>query len=165
MIQLVTNKDRQPIQQLIIALVPTTIQVTTNLPTYVPKGFTHQPLDGGQPGDSPRRNPPKGPPFNPHVRSYGWPTPNLHMFIPPWYQPLIVQLVPNSITKLPYRKLQYPTYVKNTNPNAHIRVFKKAIKVNGETMEADIIDLFSFTLMDSIFEWGENYVQDLYDNT
>jgi len=84
------------------------------------------------------------------------------MFIPPWYQPLIVQLVPNSITKLPYKKLQY---VKNTDPNAHIRVFKKAIKVNGETMEADIIDLFGFTLMDSIFEWGENYVQDLYDNT
>jgi hypothetical protein len=41
MVQLVTNKDRQPIQQPVIALILTTIQVTTNLPTYVPKGFTH----------------------------------------------------------------------------------------------------------------------------
>ncbi len=57
-------------------------------------------------------------------------------------------------------KLQYPTYVKDTNPDAHIRVFKKAIKANGETMEVDIINLFRFTLRDSIFEWGENYVQD-----
>jgi len=41
----------------------------------------------------------------------------------------------------------------------HIRVFKKVIKANGERVEADIINLFGFTLKDSIFEWGENYVQ------
>jgi hypothetical protein len=56
MVQLVTNKDKQPIQQPVIALILTIIQVTTNLPTYVPKGFTHQPLDGGQPRDSPKRS-------------------------------------------------------------------------------------------------------------
>ncbi len=39
-------------------------------------------------------------------------------------------------------------------------MFKKAIKANGETVEANIINLFGFTLKDSIFEWGENYVQD-----
>jgi hypothetical protein len=39
-------------------------------------------------------------------------------------------------------------------------VFKKAIKANGETMEANIINMFGFTLKDSIFEWGENFVQD-----
>jgi hypothetical protein len=50
-----------------------------------------------------------------------------------------VQHVPNLVTKLPYRKLQYPKYVKNTYLDVHIRVFKKAIKVNGEIMEADII--------------------------
>ncbi len=27
-------------------------------------------------------------------------------------------------------------------------------------MEADIINLFGFTLKDNIYEWGENYVQD-----
>jgi hypothetical protein len=39
-------------------------------------------------------------------------------------------------------------------------VFKKAIKANGETVEANIINMFGFILMDNIFEWGENYVQD-----
>jgi hypothetical protein len=79
------------------------------------------------------------------------------VFVPPWYQPLVVQLVSKPITKLPYRKLQYPTYVKDIDPNAHIRVFKKAIKANGETMEIGIINLFGFTLKDSISKWGENY--------
>jgi hypothetical protein len=50
----VTNKDRQPLQQPIIASLPTTIKVTTNLLTHIPKGSNHQPLDGGQPIDSPR---------------------------------------------------------------------------------------------------------------
>jgi hypothetical protein len=54
----------------------------------------------------------------------------------------------------------YPTYVKDTNSNVHIKVFKKAIKTNGETLEVDIINLFGFTIKDNIFEWGENYVQD-----
>ncbi len=57
-------------------------------------------------------------------------------------------------------KLQYPIYVKDTYPNAHIKIFKKAIKANGETMEADIINQFGFTFRDNIFKWGENYVQD-----
>jgi hypothetical protein len=82
------------------------------------------------------------------------------MFITPWYQPHVVQLVSKPTTKLPYKKLQYPTYFKHTNLDYHIRVFKKAIKANGETMEANMINPFGFTLRDNIFEWGENYVQD-----
>jgi hypothetical protein len=31
---------------------------------------------------------------------------------------------------------------------------KKAVKANGETMEANIVNLFGFSLRDSIFEWG-----------
>jgi hypothetical protein len=54
------------------------------------------------------------------------------------------------------KKLQYPTYVKDTDLNVHIRVFKKVIKVNGETMEANIINMFGFTFKDSISEWGED---------
>jgi hypothetical protein len=50
-------------------------------------------------------------------------------------------------------KLQYPTYVKKYL-DAHIKVFKKAIKVNGETVEV-IVNLFGFTRKDSIFEWGK----------
>jgi hypothetical protein len=39
-------------------------------------------------------------------------------------------------------KLQHPIYVKDTDPNAHIRIFKNATKANGETMESNIINLF-----------------------
>jgi hypothetical protein len=62
--------------------------------------------------------------------------------------------------ELPYRKLQYPTFVKGTSPNVHIKVFKKAIKTNGKTIKFDIINLFGFTFKDSIYEWGKNYIQD-----
>ncbi len=40
------------------------------------------------------------------------------------------------------------------------RMFKKAIKVNGEMVEFDIINLFGFTYSDNISKWGKNYVQD-----
>ncbi len=66
------------------------------------------------------------------------------MFMPPWYPSVAVQYEPTS--KLPYQKLQYPTYVKDIDPDAHIRVFKKTIKVNGEIMEANITNLFGFIL-------------------
>jgi hypothetical protein len=57
-----------------------------------------------------------------------------------------VQPISEPITRLPYMKLQYPTYVKDINLDAHIKVFKKAIKTNGEIMEVDISNLFGFTL-------------------
>jgi hypothetical protein len=37
-------------------------------------------------------------------------------------------------------------------------VFKKAIKANGETMEINIINMFSFTFRDNICEWVENFI-------
>jgi len=118
MVQLVISKDIQLVQQPVIAPIPTIIQVTTSLLSYVPRGSAHQPLDGGQPGDSLGRNslggdPLGGPPFNPHVRFFGSLTPGSRMFIPPWYQPPIVQHVLEPTTKLPYMNLQYPTYVKD----------------------------------------------------
>ncbi len=41
-----------------------------------------------------------------NVHSLGW-------FLWPWFYLLVMQLVPKVITKLPYKKLQYPTYVKD----------------------------------------------------
>jgi hypothetical protein len=32
--------------------------------------------------------------------------------------------------------------------------------INGEIVEADIINLFGFIFKDSIFEWDDNFVQD-----
>ncbi len=136
---------------------PTTIHVTTSLLIHIPKGFDFEPPNGRQFGDSPQGSSFGGdllgkPPFNPHIGSFGWLAPNPCMFIPPWYQPLVVQPIVESTTKLPYKKLQYPTYVIDIDSNAHIKVFKKAIKDNGETVEFDIINLFGFTLKDNIFK-------------
>ncbi len=50
--------------------------------------------------------------------------------------------------------------MKDIDLDVHIRVFKKAIRANGETMEVDIINLFGFTLQNNILKWGENFVQD-----
>ncbi len=55
--------------------------------------------------------------------------------------------------------------MKDINHDAHIRVFKKPIVANGETMEANIINMFSFTLQDNISKWGENCVQDHPNST
>jgi hypothetical protein len=52
MVQLVTNKDKQHVQQLVTTLMPTIVQVTISLPTHIPKGYNHQPPNGGQLGDS-----------------------------------------------------------------------------------------------------------------
>jgi hypothetical protein len=45
--------------------------------------------------------------------------------------------------------------------DAHIKVFNKAIKVNGEIVEASIISLFGFILRNNVFEWGKNYVKSI----
>ncbi len=46
LVQLVTNKDRQVVQQLITTPVPTIIQIIISLQTYVSRSSTHQPLNG-----------------------------------------------------------------------------------------------------------------------
>ncbi len=49
--------------------------------------------------------------------------------------------------------------MKDTDHDAHIRVFKKTIRANGETVEIDI-KMFGFILRNKFLEWGENFVQD-----
>ncbi len=75
-----------------------------------------------------------------------------------WYPPIVVRF--ELTNKLPYKKLQYPTYMKDIDLNAHIKVFKKAIKTSEEVVEVNTIKLFGFTLRDNISEWGGNFVQD-----
>ncbi len=71
--------------------------------------------------------------------------------MPPWYPSVAVQFEPTS--KLPHQKFQYPTYVKDIDRDAHIRVLKKTIKVHGETMEAIVTNLF-ISFYESIFWSG-----------
>jgi len=68
----------------------TTIHVTISLPTHIPKGSNHQPLNGKQLRDSLGGSSPGGdslgkPPFNPPVGPCRWLALDLRMFIPPWY--------------------------------------------------------------------------------
>jgi hypothetical protein len=55
------------------------------------------------------------------------------------------------------KSLSYPIYKAGTNLDAHVRVFRKAINANGEKDDANIINLFCFTLHDTILEWGDNF--------
>jgi hypothetical protein len=64
--------------------------------------------------------------------------------MPLWYPPVVVRYEPTS--KLPYWKLQYPTYMKDIDLDAHIINFFKKIRANGKIVEGDIINLFGFTL-------------------
>jgi hypothetical protein len=42
--------------------------------------------------------------------------------------------------------------VKDFDPNVHVKGFKAIIKPNGEIENAKIVNLFSFTLKDTIFD-------------
>jgi hypothetical protein len=47
------------------------------------------------------------------------------------------------------RSLNYLMYKKNSNLNAHVRIFKAVIKANNETILDEIINMFNFTLKDN----------------
>jgi hypothetical protein len=55
--------------------------------------------------------------------------------------------------------------VKDYNPNVHVKVFKVSIRTNGETNDAKIINLFSFTFKDIVSDWCNYYMGDYPDCT
>jgi hypothetical protein len=59
-----------------------------------------------------------------------------------------------------HRPFNYPKYVNNSNSDAHVRVFKAAIRGNNETNDANIVNLFNFTLKDTMSNWCNNYMGD-----
>jgi hypothetical protein len=40
--------------------------------------------------------------------------------------------------------------VKDSNPDVHVKVLKVTFKANGEIKDAKIVNMFSFTLKDTI---------------
>jgi hypothetical protein len=51
----------------------------------------------------------------------------------------------------PYHQpFNYPHCVKDSTLDVHVKVFKVAIKANGEIKDAKIVNLFSFTLKDTM---------------
>ncbi len=55
--------------------------------------------------------------------------------------------------------------MKDYDLDVHVRVFKAAIRANGEIEDAKIVNLFSFTLRDIVFDWCNNYMGDYLDCT
>ncbi len=103
----------------------------------VNKVFASQPLDQGGGG----LNPPRPPKY------FGL------LLVHPGRPPL----PPN---KSYHRPFNYLEYVKDFDPNVHVRVFKVVFRTNNETNDAKMIDMFSFTLKDIMFDWCNNYLRD-----
>ncbi len=61
---------------------------------------------------------------------------------------------------LPLNILNYPKYVKDFDPDAHVRVSKVAIRTNSEIDDAKIVNMFNFTLINIVFDWCNNYLGD-----
>jgi hypothetical protein len=47
------------------------------------------------------------------------------------------------------RPVNHLKYIKNFDLDAHVQVFKVAIKANGETIDEEIVNLFNFMLRDN----------------
>jgi hypothetical protein len=79
-------------------------------------------------------------------------------------------MVNPSKTPLPpnrpyHQPLNYPKYVKDFDLDVHVKVFKVAIKANNETYDVEIVNMFSFTFRDIMFDWCNNYMGDYPDCT
>jgi len=66
-------------------------------------------------------------------------------------------IIPYSKTSR--RPLNYLEYKKGFDLDAHVQVFETTIKVNGETINEEITNLFNFTLKDNASNWCNNYMR------
>jgi len=53
--------------------------------------------------------------------------------------------------------------VKDFDLDVHVRVFKATIRINGEIEDVKIVNLFSFTFKDIVYDWCNNYIRDYPD--
>jgi len=113
------------------------------MPKELNKTFTRQPSYLG----TGRLRPPERPRLQGPSCYFGLPMRN----------PCRSPLPQNKLYRQPFN---YPKYVKNSNPDVHVRVFKTTIKANGETKDVKIVNMFSFTLKDIMFNWCNNYMGD-----
>jgi hypothetical protein len=61
--------------------------------------------------------------------------------------------------------LKYPSFKKDVDPNAHVRVFNFVVKKNVETFEEYINNAFSFTLKDMASDRCHNHMLEFHDYT
>jgi hypothetical protein len=72
----------------------------------------------------------------------------------PW-RPLVLTWCPAPTSPtfnahITRESLPYLIYTIGTDLDTHVHVFQKAIQMNGEKNDVDIINLFCFTLKDAI---------------
>ncbi len=121
------------------------VSVHTKMPREVDTIFVGQPLDLGRRSLEPPRPPRPS-------RYFGLPMMN----------PSRPSLPPNR----PYcQPLNYPKYVKDSDPDVHVRVFKATIRANGETKDVKIVNLFNFTFRKIMFNCCNNYMGNYLDCT
>ncbi len=58
------------------------------------------------------------------------------------------------------RPINYLKYKKDFDLDAHVQVFKAAIKTNGETIDEKMANLFNFTLKENALDGCNNYMRD-----
>ncbi len=64
-------------------------------------------------------------------------------------------LPPNRLYCRPFNYLEY---VKDFDLDVDVKKFKDAIKANGETEDAKIVELFNVTIINTIYDWCNNYM-------
>jgi hypothetical protein len=72
---------------------------------------------------------------------------------------------PLPLDMLYFLPFNYPEYVKDSDPNVHVKVLKVDIRANGETKSVKFVDLFSFTLRNTMSNWCNNYTGDYLNCT
>jgi hypothetical protein len=55
--------------------------------------------------------------------------------------------------------LNYRQYKKDSNPDAHVQVFKADIKANDEVVDEKITNVINFTFKNNTFNWCNNYMR------
>ncbi len=114
------------------------VNLHEDIPREVNNIFASQPSNSRKSGSNPPR--PLGP-----WGCFGLPIVNLSR--PP--------LPPNRPYRWPFNHLEY---VKDSNPNVHVKIFKTTIRANNETDDEKFVSLFCFTLIDIMFNWCNNYM-------
>jgi hypothetical protein len=62
---------------------------------------------------------------------------------------------------IPYRRsFNYLEYVKDSDLNVHVKIFKVAIKANTEIDDVEIVNMFIFTLKNIMSNYCNNYMGD-----
>jgi len=61
--------------------------------------------------------------------------------------------------------LKYHKFKKDVDPNVHVKVFNYIMKVNLETLEKYIINVFNYMLKNMTSNWCHNYMSKFLDFT